>query len=158
MGAALVQHPKMYHAIVSFVGIYGMLRSEAITPNAVFKITEFGTVKDAEQFKALYAYSPYHHIVDRTAYPAVLFLTGVNDPRVNPRKLSKDDGAAASGDPLENAGASADELQDRAWNRLQSGRTGSRRRRRVGVLVRPVRFANGRGQDQIAIRVDVAYR
>lgn len=89
MGAALVQHPEMYRAVVSFVGIYDMLRSEAITPNAVFNITEFGTVNDAEQFKALYAYSPYHHVVDGTAYPAVLLITGANDPRVNPANSRK---------------------------------------------------------------------
>ena len=89
MGAALVQHPELYRAVVSFVGIYDMLRSEANTTNAVFNITEFGTVKDADQFKALYAYSPYHHVVDGTAYPAVLFLTGANDPRVNPANSRK---------------------------------------------------------------------
>src|SRR4029077_2739420 len=89
MGAALVQHPELFRAVVSFVGIYDMLRSEAITTNAVFNITEFGTVKDADQFKALYAYSPYHHVVDGTAYPAVLFLTGANDPRVNPANSRK---------------------------------------------------------------------
>jgi len=58
MGAALVQHPELYRAVVSFVGIYDMLRSEATTSNAVFNITEFGTVQDPQQFKALYAYSP----------------------------------------------------------------------------------------------------
>jgi prolyl oligopeptidase len=84
MGAALVQHPEMYRAVVSYVGIYDMLRSEAITANAVFNITEYGTVKDPAQFKALYAYSPYQHVVEGTAYPGVLFLTGANDPRVNP--------------------------------------------------------------------------
>jgi prolyl oligopeptidase len=41
-------------------------------------------VKEPEQFRALYAYSPYHHVVDGTQYPAVLFLTGENDGRVNP--------------------------------------------------------------------------
>jgi prolyl oligopeptidase len=89
MGAALVQHPEMYRAVVSYVGIYDMLRSEAITANAVFNITEYGTVKDPAQFKALYAYSPYQHVMDGTAYPAVLFLTGANDPRVNPANSRK---------------------------------------------------------------------
>ena len=89
MGAELVQHPTMFHAVVSFVGVYDMLRNETITENAVFNITEYGTVKDPEQFKALYAYSPYHHVVDGTAYPAVLFLTGANDPRVNPANSRK---------------------------------------------------------------------
>ena len=40
-----------------------MLRVE-LEPNGAFNITEFGTVKDPEQFKALYAYSPYHHVRD----------------------------------------------------------------------------------------------
>jgi prolyl oligopeptidase len=84
MGAELVQHPEMYRAVVSFVGIYDMLRNEVVTANAIFNITEYGTVKDAEQFKALYAYSPYQGITDGVAYPAVLFLTGANDPRVSP--------------------------------------------------------------------------
>src|SRR5258708_38375873 len=66
-----------------------MLRSEAITANAVFNITEDGGVKDPEQFKALYAYSPYQHVVDGQAYPGVLFLTGANDPRVNPANSRK---------------------------------------------------------------------
>ena len=89
MGAALTQHPEMFRAVVSSVGIYDMLRTEAITANAVYNITEYGTVKNPEQFKALYAYSPYHHVTDGTAYPAVLFLTGANDPRVNPANSRK---------------------------------------------------------------------
>ena len=89
MGAALVQHPDMFRAVVSFVGIYDMLRSEVTTPNAIFNITELGSVKDPAQFRALYAYSPYQHVVDGTAYPAVLLLTGANDPRVNPANSRK---------------------------------------------------------------------
>ena len=83
MGAELVQHPDMMKAVISHVGIYDMLRVE-LSPNGVFNVTEFGTVKDPEQFKALYAYSPLHHVEDGTKYPAVLFLTGANDPRVEP--------------------------------------------------------------------------
>src|SRR5262249_38878892 len=45
--------------------------------------------KDPKQFNALYAYSPYHHVVQGTAYPAVLFMTGANDPRVNPMNSRK---------------------------------------------------------------------
>ena len=89
MGAELVQHPEMYRAVVSFVGIYDMLRNEVVTANAIFNTTEYGTVKDAAQFKALYAYSPYQGITDGVAYPAVLFLTGANDPRVSPANSRK---------------------------------------------------------------------
>jgi prolyl oligopeptidase len=60
-----------------------MLRVE-LDPNGEFNTTEFGTVKNRDQFQALYAYSPYHQVKDRTVYPAVLFLTGENDHRVNP--------------------------------------------------------------------------
>jgi prolyl oligopeptidase len=88
MGAALTQHPELFRAVVSFVGIYDMLRVE-LSPNGSFNITEFGTVKDPEQFKALYAYSPYHHVTDKTRYPAVLFITGDNDGRVDPMQSRK---------------------------------------------------------------------
>lgn len=88
MGAALTQRPEMFRVVVSFVGIYDMLRAE-LDPNGAFNVTEYGTVKDAEQFKALYAYSPYHQVKDGTAYPAILFLTGENDHRVNPMESRK---------------------------------------------------------------------
>jgi len=70
------------------VGIYDMMRVE-LDPNGAFNVTEFGTVKDPDQFKALYAYSPYHHVKDGTAYPAILMPTGENDHRVNPMQSRK---------------------------------------------------------------------
>lgn len=88
MGATMVQHPDLMRAVISHVGIYDMLRVE-LSPNGVFNIVEFGTVKDADQFKALHAYSPYHHVQDGARYPAVLFLTGANDPRVDPMQSRK---------------------------------------------------------------------
>ncbi len=83
MGAELTQHPGAFRAVVSLVGIYDMLRVES-TPNGAFNVTEYGTVKDPAQFRALYAYSPYHHVQEGILYPSVLFLTGANDPRVDP--------------------------------------------------------------------------
>jgi prolyl oligopeptidase len=83
MGAMITQHPDLMRAVVSQVGIYDMLRVE-LAPNGAFNVTEFGTVKDPEQFKALYAYSPYHHVVDGTKYPSILMMTGANDGRVAP--------------------------------------------------------------------------
>ncbi len=88
MGAELTQHPDLFGAVVSHVGIYDMLRVE-LQPNGAFNVTEFGTVKEDDQFRALYAYSPYHHVVDGTNYPPVLFLTGDNDPRVDPLNSRK---------------------------------------------------------------------
>ena len=88
MGAAFTQRPELFRAVVSFVGIYDMLRVE-LDPNGAFNVTEFGMVKDPEQFKALYAYSPYLHVKDGAAFPAILFLTGENDHRVNPMESRK---------------------------------------------------------------------
>ena len=103
MGAAFTQRPDLFRAVVSFVGIYDMLRVE-LDPNGAFNVTEFGTVKDPEQFKALYAYSPYHHVKDGTAYPAILMPTGENDHRVNPmqsrKMIARLQAADSSGHPI----------------------------------------------------------
>ena len=88
MGAAFTQHPELFGAVVAHVGIYDMLRVER-SANGQFNITEFGTVANPDEFRALYAYSPYHHVRDGVAYPPVLFLTGANDPRVDPMQSRK---------------------------------------------------------------------
>lgn len=88
MGATMAQNPDLAAAVVSHVGVYDMLRVEN-DPNGQFNIPEFGTVKDPEQFAALYAYSPYHNIVDGVQYPPTLLPTGANDPRVNPAHSRK---------------------------------------------------------------------
>ena len=103
MGAAFTQRPELFRAAVSQVGIYDMLRVE-LDPNGLFNTTEFGTVADDAQFKALFAYSPYHHVADGTLYPAILFMTGDNDGRVNPlqsRKMTaRLQSANAKGNPV----------------------------------------------------------
>ncbi|HOC56332.1 MAG TPA: prolyl oligopeptidase family serine peptidase [Verrucomicrobiota bacterium] len=88
MGAFLTQRPDLARAVVARVGIYDMLRVE-LDPNGAFNITEFGTVKDPAQFKALFGYSPFHHVRDGVKYPAVLLSTGENDGRVNPAQSRK---------------------------------------------------------------------
>jgi len=98
MGAVYTQHPDRFKVCVSFVGIYDMLRVE-LSPNGAFNVTEFGTVKDPAQFRALYAYSPYHHVVDGTRYPPILFLTGANDPRVEPWHSRKMTARLQAADP-----------------------------------------------------------
>jgi prolyl oligopeptidase len=103
MGAMITQHPDLVRAVVSAVGIYDMLRVE-LAPNGAFNVTEFGTVKDPEQFKALYAYSPYHHVADGTNYPSILFMTGANDGRVAPyhsrKMVARLDEANKSSNPI----------------------------------------------------------
>ena len=88
MGAALTQHPASMRAVVSQVGMYDMLRVET-DPNGEFNTTEFGTVKDAAQFKALFDYSPLLRVKDGVAYPAVLVTTGAQDGRVAPWQSRK---------------------------------------------------------------------
>jgi prolyl oligopeptidase len=79
----MVHHPQVAAAVVAKVGIGDVLRTE-LSPNGEYNITEFGTVTDATQFWGMYAYSPYHQIVDGTVYPAMMATTGMNDPRVEP--------------------------------------------------------------------------
>jgi prolyl oligopeptidase len=88
MGASLTQHPAEYRAVVSFVGIYDMLRVE-LSPNGEYNISEYGTAKNAADFTWLYAYSPLQHVRPHTSYPAVLLITGENDPRVSPWQSRK---------------------------------------------------------------------
>lgn len=103
MGSQITQHPELARAVVSSVGIYDMIRVE-LDPNGSFNTTEFGTVKNPDDFKALYAYSPYHHVKAKTAYPAVLMTTGATDGRVNPmhsRKFTAAlQAATSSGQPI----------------------------------------------------------
>lgn len=103
MGAALTQHPDLFAAVIAHVGLYDMLRVE-LHPNGAFNVTEFGTVKKRDEFDALWAYSPYHHVRDGTQYPAVMFLTGDNDGRVDPansRKMTaRLQAATAAGKPV----------------------------------------------------------
>ena len=103
MGAVLTQRPELFRAVVSQVGIYDMTRVE-LDPNGAFNITEFGSVQDPAQFKAMYAYSPYHHVTTGTAYPALFMQTGATDGRVNPahsRKMAASlQAATTSGHPI----------------------------------------------------------
>jgi prolyl oligopeptidase len=64
------------------------LRAE-FSPNGPSNIPEFGTVRDPDGFKGLYQMDAYLHVTDGTPYPAVLLITGANDPRVSPWELLK---------------------------------------------------------------------
>lgn len=88
VNAVLVQHPELFAAVVCRVGICDMLRVE-LHSNGAFNVTEFGTVKDLDQFNALYAYSPYHNVKNGTSYPAVLLTAGDHDGRVDPYHTRK---------------------------------------------------------------------
>ncbi len=101
MGAFLTQHPQLARAVVAHVGLYDMLRVE-LDPNGAFNVTEFGTVKDPTQFRALHAYSPFHQVKNGTPYPAVFFLAGETDGRVNPAHSRRMTAALQSATSSEN--------------------------------------------------------
>jgi prolyl oligopeptidase len=103
MGAVLNQRPELFRAVVSVAGVYDMLRLET-TENGQFNTPELGSVKDLEQFRALYGYSPYHHVQDGVKYPSILFIVGENDPRVAPwhsrKMIARLQAATTSGRPV----------------------------------------------------------
>jgi prolyl oligopeptidase len=88
MGAVLTQHPDIARAVIAAVPVMDMLRVE-LHPNGAFNVTEYGTVEDPDQFRSLFAYSPYHRVVDGTPYPAVLLTAGEFDPRVDASHAKK---------------------------------------------------------------------
>ncbi len=88
MGAALTQRPDLFKAVVSDSGLYDMLRTE-LGANGEFNATETGSIRIPEQFRALYAYSPYQHVQEGTRYPDALMLSGAIDARVDPMQSRK---------------------------------------------------------------------
>jgi prolyl oligopeptidase len=88
VGRAMTERPDLFRAVISSVGVNDAVRAE-LTPNGVPNIPEFGTHTTESGFRALLAMSTYHHVVDGTKYPAVLFTHGVNDPRVDVWQSSK---------------------------------------------------------------------
>ncbi len=81
VGGSIVQHPELFAAAIDNVGMTDMLRFQT-TQGGAANVPEFGDVSDPAGFKYLYGISPYHHVVNGTKYPAVLGITGTNDPRV----------------------------------------------------------------------------
>ena len=81
IGGAITQRPDLFGAALIRVGDSDSLRSELMASGPA-NIPEFGTVKEPDGFKALYAMDAYMHVKPDTKYPAVLLTTGMNDPRV----------------------------------------------------------------------------
>lgn len=83
VGAAMTQRPDLFAACLPAVGVMDMLRFHKFTAGR-FWVDDYGSADDPEEFKALYAYSPYHNIKDGVAYPATLVTTADTDDRVVP--------------------------------------------------------------------------
>lgn len=88
IGGAITQHPELFGAALIRVGDSDSLRSELMASGPA-NIPEFGTVKEPDGFKALFAMDAYQHVKAGVAYPAVLLTTGANDPRVAPWQAAK---------------------------------------------------------------------
>ncbi len=83
VGAALTQDPSLYAAVISSAPLLDMVRYERFGLGQTWNV-EYGSASDPEQLAWLLAYSPYHHVVSGTQYPAVLFTVFTSDTRVDP--------------------------------------------------------------------------
>jgi prolyl oligopeptidase len=88
MGAMITQRPDLFRAVVCAVPLLDMLRYQNFQIAKLW-IPEYGSADDAKQFDWLYAYSPYHHVKAGVEYPAILFMTGDTDTRVDPMHAKK---------------------------------------------------------------------
>jgi prolyl oligopeptidase len=88
VGAALTQRPELYRAVVCGVPLLDMIRYHRFQIAALWT-PEYGSPDDPQAFRWLYAYSPYHHVRDGVAYPAVYFYTATSDTRVDPMHARK---------------------------------------------------------------------
>jgi len=100
VAACLTQRPDLFGAAVPTVGVLDMLRFHKFTIGSAWT-SDYGSPDDPEEFKYLFAYSPYHNIQTGTAYPPTLITTGDHDDRVVPSHSYKFAAAlqAAQGGP-----------------------------------------------------------
>jgi prolyl oligopeptidase len=99
VGAALTQRPDLFAAVICSYPLLDMVRYQNFLV-AKYWVPEYGSSDNAEQFKYIFAYSPYHHVKTGTKYPSVLFISGDSDTRVAPlhaRKMTALMQAATSG-------------------------------------------------------------
>jgi prolyl oligopeptidase len=88
MGAMMTQRPELFRAVVCQVPLLDMLHYQNFQIAKLW-IPEYGSAENPDQFKWLYAYSPYHHVKAGVEYPAVLFMTADTDTRVDPMHAKK---------------------------------------------------------------------
>ena len=102
VGAAMIQRPDLFGAVLCRVPVADMLRYHLFTVGR-FWIPEYGSADDPAQFEYLLKYSPYHNVQDGVRYPATLIMTADTDDRVSPgmaKKFAARLQGAGAGGPL----------------------------------------------------------
>lgn len=84
----MTQRPDLYRVVVCGAPLLDMVRYERFGLGRLWS-GEFGSAADPEALRWLFEYSPYHHVRDDVAYPAVLFVTYESDTRVDPMHARK---------------------------------------------------------------------
>jgi prolyl oligopeptidase len=88
VGAAMTQRPDLFQAVLCVAPLLDMIRYQKFKV-ARFWVSEYGSSDNAEQFKYILKYSPYQHVDKGVKYPAVMFVTGDADTRVDPLHARK---------------------------------------------------------------------
>ncbi len=88
VGAAVTQRPELFGVALCGVPLLDMVRYELFGSGKTWT-EEYGSVDDADDFAALYAYSPYHRVAQATKYPPTLILSADSDDRVDPMHARK---------------------------------------------------------------------
>jgi prolyl oligopeptidase len=83
VGACMTQRPELFRAALPAVGVMDMLRFHKFTRGWAWT-SDYGSPDDPTEFKALFAYSPYHNLKPGVSYPATLVTTADHDDRVVP--------------------------------------------------------------------------
>ncbi|MES2442467.1 MAG: prolyl oligopeptidase family serine peptidase [Pseudomonadota bacterium] len=83
IGAVVNQRPDLFAAALPAVGVMDMLRFDRWTAGRYW-VDDYGYPSKEADFRALWAYSPYHNIKGGRDYPAILASTADTDDRVVP--------------------------------------------------------------------------
>ncbi len=83
VGAVMTQRPELFGVALPAVGVMDMLRFHQFTAGR-FWTDDYGSADNADEFPALYAYSPYHNLREGVKYPPTLITTADTDDRVVP--------------------------------------------------------------------------
>lgn len=88
VAAVVTQRPELFRVGLSLVPLTDMIRYPQFRIAKLW-VPEYGDPEKAEDFKWLYAYSPYHHVKDGVRYPSMLFTSAESDSRVDPMHARK---------------------------------------------------------------------